>query len=239
MRKTMKKIALLALALMLCTNAMASMITIDKGRQGSVTLLIQTSTGVVVPNAIIDLYHVGEPVFENSNLQFELADDFAGSGLSLDDLSAPGLVDELAKVAGEPMDSQVTGEDGVVKFDKLNMGLYMVMQSGFTEEMYFTRIMPFLVAVPMTSEDGEGWDYAIDASPKVVELPRPTASPEPTPKPEPTEKPTATPKPSEDDLPQTGMLRWPIPVLGVGGLLLFSLGWALCFMKKGEKKDDA
>ena len=26
-------------------------------------------------------------------------------------------------------------------------------------------------------------------------------------------------------LPQTGMLNWPVPVMSVGGILLFSLGW--------------
>ncbi len=31
---------------------------------------------------------------------------------------------------------------------------------------------------------------------------------------------------------QTGQLNWPVPVLAVGGVLLFAFGWALVFMKK-------
>ena len=37
------------------------------------------------------------------------------------------------------------------------------------------------------------------------------------------------------DLPQTGVLRWPIPVLSISGLLLFSFGWV---MTGKEKKSD-
>ena len=37
------------------------------------------------------------------------------------------------------------------------------------------------------------------------------------------------------DLPQTGVLRWPIPVLSISGLLLFSFGWV---MTSKEKKSD-
>lgn len=47
-------------------------------------------------------------------------------------------------------------------------------------------------------------------------------------KPEPTE-PT---KPADSTLPQTGQLNWPIPVLVVLGLAMFSVGWALRCRKK-------
>ena len=36
-------------------------------------------------------------------------------------------------------------------------------------------------------------------------------------------------------LPQTGQLNWPVPVLVVLGLALFSLGWGLRF---GRRKDS-
>lgn len=48
-------------------------------------------------------------------------------------------------------------------------------------------------------------------------------------------KPTTPPKPSEPTLPQTGQLNWPIPVLVISGLCLFSAGWILRF---GRKKDS-
>lgn len=46
--------------------------------------------------------------------------------------------------------------------------------------------------------------------------------------------PPHPPKPADPTLPDTGQLNWPIPVLVVLGLILFSLGWVLRF---GKKKD--
>ena len=67
------------------------------------------------------------------------------------------------------------------------------------------------------SVDGE-WTYQVKAEPKVEPLPAPT--PQPT-------------KPPEDPrLPQTGLVRWPILALGVGGVALCGLGWELFFVKR-------
>lgn len=43
-------------------------------------------------------------------------------------------------------------------------------------------------------------------------------------------KPDTTPE--EPKLPQTGQLKWPIPILVVTGLVFFLIGWVLCFRKK-------
>ena len=222
MRKMMMRTMLVVLALMLAFSALAA--GFDMDRLGSISVLIHTAKDVKVKNAKIELYRVGDPVIKDSNLVFELSDDFAGSGVSLGDVNAAGLADKLSLYAKnmnvEPVAKATSGKDGQVLFGDLPVGLYMVKQNGFAKKEYFTEISPFLVSVPMTQ--GNEWVYAIDASPKVNTRPKPT----PTPKP--------TPEPTDETLPQTGMLRWPIPVLGVSGLLLFSIGWALCFIKKKD-----
>lgn len=218
----MMRIALAALALMMACSALAA--GFDMDRSGSISVLIHTAKDQRVKNAKIELYRVGDPRIENSNLVFDPSEEFAGSGVSLGDLYSAGLADKLSLYAESmnvaPVATATTGKDGKALFGDLPVGLYMVKQDGFAKKEYFTEIAPFLVSMPMTQ--GNEWVYAIDASPKVNTKPKPTATPEPT---------TA---PTDEKLPQTGMLRWPIPVLGVGGLLLFSLGWALCFMKKKD-----
>lgn len=45
-------------------------------------------------------------------------------------------------------------------------------------------------------------------------------------------------EPSEPKLPQTGQLNWPIPVLTVSGLVLFSIGWRLYFVRKKDESEE-
>lgn len=40
-----------------------------------------------------------------------------------------------------------------------------------------------------------------------------------------------------DELINTGQLKWPIPVLAISGIMLFSLGWFLTFIKKDTKHE--
>ena len=212
-----------ALAMMLIT-ASAALADIDLGKEGSVTVLIHTADGVTVENAQVELYQIGTPAIENYNLVYVPTEAFGGVDMS--DLSDEGIA-AAALTASEnaaPYAAGVTDAEGRVSFS-VPCGLYLVKQNGFAEKMYFSQISAFAVAMPMTNEAGDGWTYEITAQPKVNELPKPT----PTPKP--------TDPPSDDKLPQTGMLRWPIPVLAVAGLMAFSAGWALCFMKK-KKMDN-
>ena len=59
-------------------------------------------------------------------------------------------------------------------------------------------------------------------------IPPVTAPPKPVaPEPVPTQDITPPDSPSVPHIPQTGQLNWPVPVLTVGGLTLFTLGWVL------------
>lgn len=223
MRKTIQRIALLALALMLCASALAA--EFDVNKEGSISVQIQTAKGTKVKNAKLELYRVGDVQIVDSNLTFVLTDEFADSGANLSDLNAAGLASTLNTAAKNltPMATATTDSNGKATFSNLEVGLYLVVQNGFTKKMYFTEISPFIVSVPMTNAEGTGWNYDIDAGPKVKAVAKPTATP------------TATSEITDEPLPQTGLLRWPIPVLGIGGILLFCLGWVLCFMRKNKK----
>lgn len=189
---------------------------------GAVTVRVHAGE-TNVPRAVLEIYRIGDAKIENANRVFEISDSFAGSGETLSDLNdkaLPGKLAEYARANGIlVLEAVETDENGRANFGQLEEGAYLICQDGFSKKSYFTEIEPFIVTVPMTV-DGE-WSYEIEAEPKVEPIPTPT--PKPT-------------KPPEDpNLPQTGMIRWPILALGVGGVALFGLGWALCFMKR--KKD--
>ena len=59
-------------------------------------------------------------------------------------------------------------------------------------------------------------------------------------KPDKPDKPTEPDDPTEPDkpiLPQTGQLHWPVPILAVSGVVLFAMGWYLCFGKREEHEN--
>lgn len=109
-----------------------------------------------------------------------------------------------------------TVKDGRAVFCNLSTGLYLIVQNEAADG--FCELGAFLVGVPYM-EDGE-YQYHVTAASK-CEMER-----EPTPVDPP---PEATYDP---ELPLTGQLNWPIPLMTVVGLAFFIVGWMLCFGKK-------
>ena len=109
-------------------------------------------------------------------------------------------------------------QDGKAVFADLPTGLYLIVQDEAAEG--FSKLSPFLVSVPYM-EDGT-YRYHVTAAIK-SELEREPES-------EPTEPPPT--EPGDPDLPQTGQLNWPIPLMLVSGLALFLVGWVLRYGKK-------
>ncbi|MBQ9168354.1 MAG: hypothetical protein IJX67_08120 [Oscillospiraceae bacterium] len=193
----------------------------DPARQGSITVVMHYGDTIVGGGTLM-LYQVGVVHEKDGNNSFVPTAEFTDWGKEFGNVQSPELAQNLKEYA---MFRHLIGEqkeinqEGTVFFDGLEQGLYLLVQ--YKAAAGYSQVSPFLVTVP-TLENGE-YQYNVNASPKVELTPAPT---EPT---------TPSAKPDEPTLPQTGQLNWPIPVLVVGGLFLFVLGWRLCF---GRKKDS-
>lgn len=58
-----------------------------------------------------------------------------------------------------------TNAAGQVKFENLSLGVYLVVETDAPSQVV-NKTANFLVSVPMTNDDGNGWVYDITASPK-------------------------------------------------------------------------
>jgi len=137
-----------------------------------------------------------------------------------------------------------TNAQGTVEFTGLNAGMYLIVQENVPATGY--RITPALIPVPAYDDKAKIWKYAFTVHPKTEYIPgggdgdgdrtpggdgdgdRRTNMPDPdVPLRGIDDNPTM---PIDDDpipladLPQTGLLRWPVPVLGVFGSLLILAG---------------
>jgi len=221
----MKKITALLLALLLLSGALAARAAEmpDPERPGSLCLLLDWE-GVPLTGGKVTLYRVADVAQQGGNAVFVLIPQLEGTGLSLEDLEDTALPQALADKALEkklpPLQAPVQG--GKAEFSQLLPGLYVVTQNRESACDGFEPIDPFLISLPRWEKDGYAYD--ITAEPKVALEKTPDETTEPT-EPEPTQ-------PEDTDLPQTGQLNWPIPVIATAGLALFALGWFLCFGKR-------
>lgn len=66
----------------------------------------------------------------------------------------------------DPVDTKTTGEDGIAEFPNLQLGLYVVVETG-TPDKVTSPVKPFLVSVPMTRVNNPNeWLYDIHVYPK-------------------------------------------------------------------------
>ena len=124
----------------------------------------------------------------------------------------------------------------------LPVGVYLVVQTARHSSYY--DITPFLLYLPYTETDKENsssmWVFDVAANPKVERRPSGSGGEKDPPPPEeivdpevPLDPGTTPEIPGEEipdpevpttALPQTGLLRWPVPVLALAGLALIAAG---------------
>lgn len=221
MRKSRGLSALLAAVVAMATCLFAATPAhaheaVDMTRTGSITVEMSYE-GQPVGGGSLVLYRVGDVVENDGDFTFGLSDEFAGSGLALDDVEAAGLAEELASYAersGVAGQAFAVASDGTMSATGLELGLYLVTQGEPAEG--FDDITPFLVSVPAHAAEADIYVYDVDATPKMDVM-----RPAPEPPVEETPEPGA---PSSEDLPESGESAWLVPVLAVVGVGLVLVG---------------
>lgn len=213
------------LALILPVFAQGTAADLDLDRTGSITLTVKDKDGVAATGGSIACIQVARVRRENGNLIYALTNGFEKTSLSLDAfVDGTESASDLAKKAEKALPAraakkirQISG--GKVTFSDLELGLYLIRQQ--RDFKSHSSIQSFLVTLPMNGSSG--WVYEVSATPKVGTVSR-----------------TAPPKTPTGGkgyrLPQTGQLNWPVPVLAVSGLVVFSLGWWLSRQKHEEDR---
>lgn len=205
----------------------------DVTRTGSISVTVKDSrTSEPVAGGQITVYQVATVEATSTGYAYVYTDDFDGCGYSFSHIEDD--VAQLAKsyasyvtkksITGDP---QTVDANGQVHFNDLQTGLYLVVQT--ERSGAYTVLDPFIVTIPMISDNE--YVYDVDATPKtgtVMQPLPPGTNEQPSPSPGvPTPTPTsALPNvPGTSELPQTGQLWWPVPVLASLGTALILVGW--------------
>lgn len=153
--------------------------TIDMSKLGSIKIDV---TGVYGSLSGIEF-----SVFKVANLSgsgvYSLTSDFSGSGVVLKNLTTASAASAASKTLASYVTTNSiagtkgsTNSSGIVTFDKLSLGYYLVVQTVTSTTSSVSS--PFLIAVPMTSSSGSDWvyDYDIVAYPKSEPTPPPPSN---------------------------------------------------------------
>ena len=188
----------------------------DLTRTGEIIVTVKDTQDRLVTGGELAAYRVADlKVLNQADYYLEPTDAFKSVLQATDIDSEDELTHALAKTLSEtavnlaPDYTGTVGENGTLTFTNLPLGLYLVVETKPAEG--YTTLEPFLATVPYRNDDGS-YEYKADAYPKETLLEPPLPTPTPT--------PTPTPPPN---LPQTGQLWWPVPLLvGIGLLFLIT-----------------
>ena len=198
----------------------------DAARKGSIAIAMKYQ-GEPVPGGSLTLHRVADVVSNDGDYLFAYTAEFAECAIPVSELDSAQLPQALADIVKAKNLEGITLElddEGKVKFSELELGLYLLVQEKAAPG--FKKVNPFLVSVPQ-NDDGH-YIYDVNTAPK--NLPGPEEEPTvPTEPPEPTDPPGP-------NLPQTGQMNWPVPVLAVLGMLLVTTGFALCTAEKRKER---
>lgn len=214
-----KSLVLLAALLLPVSAAYAAPGPINTAAPCALTLVCAYS-GVPLSSVQVRLYRAADV---DAYMRFAFTGAFAASGVSLDGLTDAAAFSRTASALAEyAAENKLTPEytgaaaaDGRLTFSVLTPGLYLVVVNPCSAASGTYSAAPFLVALPEPDPVGDAWMYSVFVSPKIEYKPTPTPAPTAQPYP---------PYPIYGRLPQTGQLRWPVPVLAVTGLVLAALG---------------
>ena len=229
----MKGIAKAVLALSMCLVmpmtaipvAAAENETPDLDRTGSLSITYKyynEETGETRPVSggnSVGLYKVADAIVDNG-YKFKADDRFASAGEipstseELDSVNID-LADAMSEIAADydyDIAPQEMDADGVVSFDGLEVGMYLVMQAarGTGDNEFY--LSPFLITIPYRNPDGT-LSYDVNADSKPLGIYKEQVPPPPT--------PDTPPK----KIPQTGQLWWPVAALGAAGVLALTFGF--------------
>ena len=138
---------------------------VDFSKKGSLEIILhEDEEDTYVEGAEITIYQIADAYNEGIKFSFKYTDQFSACEASLEDMTKDGLTEDIAKCIKEDSIgiTEVTNEEGKVKFEELPLGLYFVKQTNKVKG--YSNIESFLVHTP-TSIDNS-WTYDIVATPK-------------------------------------------------------------------------
>lgn len=169
--KKLTSVVAILMMFVLCVLPLTLTATALLNKNGSITLnLTDSENEKSLANVPFRLYFIANAYESGNGIRYELIPPFDEANVDTDDLQDSSLPVHLAHFAiseNQPYTEKTTDEKGVLTFENLTPGLYLVVPVQNEEDTYITS--PFVISVPNYDYENQKWNYDIDASPKILD----------------------------------------------------------------------
>lgn len=160
MSKLIKYLSLFIIMFFISTDKVsASNHLIDLNKKGTINVTLKETNDKKIPNVEISIYHIKSVSIKDNKLVYTYNENIQDCKEDLNDL--PRVINKCI-INIEPLQSKLTNNEGQVKFEDLDLGLYLVKQTN--EIKGYSSIEEFLVNIPQDIDNK--WIYDIEALPK-------------------------------------------------------------------------
>ena len=145
-------------------NVLANTNIVDFSKKGTITLELKESTDKTsVSSAEVSIYLIARATEVDNNLVYEYVDELRNCQVELtsSEIDSDKLV-ECTKDVNLTMQKGITDKKGIVVFNNLELGLYLVKQTNKLDG--YSSFSPFLVMLPQ--DINNSWVYEVMATPK-------------------------------------------------------------------------
>ncbi len=169
--KKLTSVVAILMILVLCVLPMSPTATALLNQKGSITLnLTDSETETPLANVTFRLYFIAKAHESGNGVRFELVSPYDEANVDTDDLQDSSLPVHLAYFAfsnSQPYTEKSTDENGVLTFENLIPGLYLLVPLQNGSDRYTAS--PLVISVPNYDSQNGTWEYNIDASPKIFD----------------------------------------------------------------------
>lgn len=159
--------ALMLVVVVSVSTVFATDSILDTTKTGTLTIIAyeqnngSNSTNVPISGVEYTLYKVGDVIESTSTV------NGTTTTVTQIDQTVNSVTDAESYIVGKTaVGTQTTGEDGKAYFSGLELGRYYAKVTNYPDGVSQTP-QSFLVDIPTTDEDGTGWDYDVEAYPKI------------------------------------------------------------------------
>lgn len=193
---------------------------------GELTVALKSQENEALVNAKVQIYQIAKISDTGVIFKYELLEELIPSGVSssqLQNIQSAKILAEYIRKQNLSLIWKETDESGTVTFEGLDLGIYLVLQGDQSGENNTNEIFnPYLVSIPVMNTDAHEWEYQVITYPK-IQLEQSSSD--------------YNSEASDSKLPQTGVIKWPIPILSVAGMGLYTIGWITSNKEKGYKNE--